>query len=316
MPQGNPDLNPIDLAVAINAMHGQAVESKHVINQTANAIRNSLDMLAGQSGGTVQRTVRDVQSKLSKRNGAVQSTVDQTITDLSGSILSTIESTAIPLVQFGIELPTATDIATAKSSLSPVGNPTAQVQSVPNPLTGTGNTGTLAPAATGGGGGGGGNQWPYTCAVHLLPVSSQNYYLTLVQTSTGEYACSAYPLFTGSPPKAIIRQFPHWWNCELACRLLTDCGWSMQQLIPYWRPIDAVVLGTNSLAQLNGPFCNTAAAIFDAWLQWFLGTGTASGGPTGTGGTGGGSVGTGGGFGGIDTCPAGYHLVNGQCVPN
>ena len=314
MATGNPDLNPIDLAVAINAMHGQAIEGNHVINQTVNTIRNSLDMLSGKSQGTVTRTINELRSKLSKRNGNVQSVIDGTVNDLSGNILSTIESAAIPLVELGVELPTATDISLAKSAL--VSNPNLQPtgSSAPATLTGTAGTGALSPLATGGGGGGGSGSWPYTCLVHLLPVSEQTYYRTLVQTATGEYTCSAYPLFPQGPAPTVIRSFPNWWNAELACRLISECGWTIQQMIPYWRAIDSVVLGINSLAKTLGPFCSTAQAIFDAYMLALLGTGTVGGSPVGTSGSGG-TTGSGG-FGGIDTCPAGYHLVNGQCVPN
>jgi hypothetical protein len=311
-----PNIDATDLAVTINGMHGQAVESKHAISVIANTVRNSLASQSGQVQGTVSRAVRDLQSKLSKRGGTVQSTIDQTITDLSGGLLSTIESAAIPLVDLGIELPTASDLATAKASLVPSSNPAITGQSAPAPLTGTQGTGTLSPLATGSTGGGGGAQWPYTCNVHLLPAGQQIYYKTLVQTVTGEYACSAYPLFTGNPPQAVIRQFPNWWNCELACRLITECGWTIQQMIPYWRPIDATVYGIVNRATMSGPFCSTAADIFNAWLAAFLGTGTASGSPIPGGGTGTTGAGGTGGTGGIDTCPAGYHLVNGQCIPN
>lgn len=231
-------LEPSDLAVAINQAHGQAIESKHVIGLVADQIRNPLAQLAGQSQTVINRTGRTAMERIGKTVGRAQGTVDGIVQDLSAQLHSTIESAVVPLIELGVELPTAEQIAAIKAQqITPLAP-------------------TIPPPPHIGG----------TCLVHLLPDSQKVIYTDLCQFG-GQALCMPTD---ACPSGSLIHRFPRWWQAELACRLMNECHQTKDWIIRYSIVIERVRISDGSQSFLK-PLCPQAPIMIEQWAAQNLG---------------------------------------------
>jgi hypothetical protein len=147
--------------------------------------------------------------------------------------------------QLGIELPSQDEILQRKAIIeSSHHNPFHQAATQPIQQT----TSQLDV----GGGGIGSEGCPLTCTPHTLPEAFRQPMLLVVQSpQTLEYSCASIlcPLPTAFvisegvvKPYHVAFTMTHWYQSELFCRLMRDCGWTEEELRPYLHLITDLVL--------------------------------------------------------------------------
>ena len=240
-------------ALAINQAHGDKIDASIAIRQIADSVRNQIAADAGRAQGVAIKANRFAQEKISKVAGRAQSAIDGVIADVGQGIRRTIEGAIAPLMDLGIELPSERQIQEIKRQL--IVPPKPQLVE----------------------GGGGVNFCAHLCEVHRLDPNVIGDYDTLAIPPEGGYAVYPHgPLFCeGDLPPKVIRVFPKWWQAELACRLLTECKMSIQDLIPRWRCIDNVLLAGGNLGPWMKRLCSNFIKACDEWLALHDGPSTA-----------------------------------------
>lgn len=109
---------------------------------------------------------------------------------------------------------------------------------------------------------GGGFQLRPTCQVHLIDESVRGAYRQLCRIDQRLIlVCPQPAVFSGTPPE-MLHLFPNWWSAELACRLINDCRYTLEQVRPHFGEIEQVILFSNQPGVPMKPLCQTAQAVF------------------------------------------------------
>lgn len=166
---------------------------------------------------------------------------------------------------YGVEVPSPDTLRTSRSFPAPeivaIGN---GVQDSSQSLAGIG---------------GGGEQYRPLCQVHLIDENIRQAYVNLCYVTGRLVSVCPEPISFISPPPKLIRKYPHWWNAELACRLVNDCGWEVGKVLSYSDAIDATMLWHSGGFGGMHEMCSVLPRLFDEWRVWIKGQGSQVGKP-------------------------------------
>ncbi len=155
---------------------------------------------------------------------------------------------------YGIEVPPPDTLRTSRSF------PPPEIVAI--------GTGTQEPTQSLAGLGGGGEQYRPICNVHLIDEAIRGAYVWLCRVSGGPVTVCPEPNSLVSGTIQQIRRYPHWWNAELACRLVNDCLWPLEEVLSYSDAIDATQLYAGQGEINMQQFCSVLPNLFEEWRIW------------------------------------------------
>jgi len=115
---------------------------------------------------------------------------------------------------------------------------------------------------------GGQSQYRPICDVHLIDASIRQAYVWLCKIAGNLVTVCPEPISYVAGNVDKIRRYPHWFQAELACRLVNDCRWDLQEVLGYSDAIDAVQLHGNETGFQMQEFCSVLPRLFDEWRVW------------------------------------------------